>query len=344
MVLDDITPPDRPAEIARALVGKTDPRSTRELASGANTRGYRLYQQGKLDDALPLFVVAAELDHGYGMPRYNAARILALRGDLPGALKWLQELKAMGRSQRVRLAETRKDVAFKKIWDAPDFAALQPEEPKTAAPPAAAVPSDAIVILDRAGYGVTQLPKGDLNGSWATVCKETNDFVLRPVAVNVVAVHDKIADESPGDKNGRDVRVNGCQHSVLLVRGLSTPRPRVLVSASIRLDGAGAAKKAVIRFGDETYEMMMLGENDTAQVVLQKNGGIRQTLVASDPDAAAETTITDWKLRWAGDLDGDGRLDLILENEDERTEVRLFLSTGAKALVREAAFTYYGGC
>jgi hypothetical protein len=109
---------------ARALVGKTPPLWTRELASSANTRGYVRYKDGEPDAALPLFEVAADLDPSYGMPRYNAARVYALRGDAAGAVRWLGQLKAMGTSQRARLAETRKDEAFKKIWDAPGYAAL----------------------------------------------------------------------------------------------------------------------------------------------------------------------------------------------------------------------------
>ena len=83
-ILEESTPPAEAAGFARALVGKTSPPGTRNLASSANTRGYRLYQQGKLDDALALFVVSADLDPSYGMPRYNAARVLALRGDDQG--------------------------------------------------------------------------------------------------------------------------------------------------------------------------------------------------------------------------------------------------------------------
>jgi len=123
-VLDDATDASRAAALARAQAADKDPPWKRELASAANTRGHRLYEAGKLADALPLFIAAAEIDRSYGMPRYNAARIFALRGEVSAAVQWLDELRAMGRSQRARLTEARKDESFKKIWAAPEFIAL----------------------------------------------------------------------------------------------------------------------------------------------------------------------------------------------------------------------------
>ena len=116
--------PPAAATLVRSLVGKTDGGWTREVASAANTGGYQLYQDGNADAALPLFEAAADLDPTYGMPRYNAARVWARRGDAEAAVRWLQQLKAMGSAQRARLAEARKDEGFKKIWSTPTFASL----------------------------------------------------------------------------------------------------------------------------------------------------------------------------------------------------------------------------
>lgn len=53
------------------------------------------------------------------------------------------------------------------------------------------------------------------------------------------------------------------------------------------------------------------------------------------------------RIRWAGDVDGDGKLDLVTEENVEGTVVlHLFLSSAARAgaLVGEAAQLSYGGC
>jgi hypothetical protein len=100
------------------------PAFAHELAVAANTRGYRLFQDGKLDDAAPLFDAAVSLDGKYGMPRYNLARIHALRGNVRESVVYLRMLKLMGKSQRDRLNQARNDSAFEKIANSPEFQAL----------------------------------------------------------------------------------------------------------------------------------------------------------------------------------------------------------------------------
>lgn len=55
-----------------------------------------------------------------------------------------------------------------------------------------------------------------------------------------------------------------------------------------------------------------------------------------------------WHLRWAGDLDGDGQLDLLLaaDHHSNLSTLRLFLSSRAKkgGLVREVATLRTTGC
>ena len=70
------------------------------------------------------FLVAVSLDGKYGMPRYNLARIYALRGNARESVVFLRMLKAMGKAQRDRLNQTRNDSAFEKIVDSPEFQAL----------------------------------------------------------------------------------------------------------------------------------------------------------------------------------------------------------------------------
>ena len=100
------------------------PAFAHELAVAANTRGYRLFQDGKLDDAIPLFDAAVSLDGKYGMPRFNLARIYALRGNAPESVVYLRMLKVMGKAQRDRLNQARNDSAFEKIANSPEFQAL----------------------------------------------------------------------------------------------------------------------------------------------------------------------------------------------------------------------------
>jgi hypothetical protein len=123
-ILDDTTDPTKAAQLARDAYLKHGRTSRRTIASAANTRGHRLYQVGKHDDALPLFVVAATMDPTYGMPRFNAARVYALKNDVTSCVKYLLELRRLGRAQRDRLAQARKDEGFKNVWGDQRFQAV----------------------------------------------------------------------------------------------------------------------------------------------------------------------------------------------------------------------------
>lgn len=99
--------------------------SARDLARAANSRGYRLLTVEKLPErALPFFEYALKKDRTYGMPRYNAAKCYALRGDVDNSVKNLLELKRMGRGQRERLDYARKDDGFSKVREDSRFKAI----------------------------------------------------------------------------------------------------------------------------------------------------------------------------------------------------------------------------
>jgi hypothetical protein len=123
-ILDEATPPAKAAQLARDATKLPDAGARHNFAVAANSRGHRLFQAGKCPDALPLFEAAAALDGKYGMPRYNAARCYALSGDAAGCTRALTELKALGKAQKNRLTEAKKDEAFKKVWDDPAFQQL----------------------------------------------------------------------------------------------------------------------------------------------------------------------------------------------------------------------------
>jgi hypothetical protein len=123
-ILDEATPPAKAAELARDAAKLTEAAARHNFAVAANSRGHRLFQAGKCPDAIPLFEAAAALDGKYGMPRYNAARCYALSGDAAGCVRALTGLKALGKAQKNRLAEAKKDEAFKKVWDDPGFQQL----------------------------------------------------------------------------------------------------------------------------------------------------------------------------------------------------------------------------
>jgi len=85
--------------------------------------------------------------------------------------------------------------------------------------------------------------------------------------------------------------------------------------------------------GDQRVELFQVNvKHGTAWIPLP--------LVATENDNAVE-------LRWAGDLDGDGKVDLLFEDRGYNwSSLRLFLSTAAKPgqILGEVAQFYQTGC
>ena len=67
----------------------------REVASVADTRGYRLFRTRRHGAALAWFERAIQMDPTYELSLYNAARCAALLGDTPAAIKHLYTLQRL---------------------------------------------------------------------------------------------------------------------------------------------------------------------------------------------------------------------------------------------------------
>ncbi len=72
------------------------------------------------------------------------------------------------------------------------------------------------------------------------------------------------------------------------------------------------------------------------------DGRQRIQISAKDSDGQPQ----DWRLLWAGDLDGDGKIDFITRVSGDGDSVDLYLSGSARGnqIVGPAASTFFGGC
>ena len=129
------------------------------------------------------------------------------------------------------------------------------------------------------------------------------------------ATFSEIAGDKPGQKSGREVHASGCKAPLALIS-----------DAALR---AGKVRDAQVKGGD-----ISMGElrarivasparaesNTPARLLLEGANG--PLLLFETP----ELSTVAYKLRWAGDLDADGGLDLVIEEEDDGVRVYLFLS------------------
>jgi|GEM_PF-2504269 len=182
-------------------------------------------------------------------------------------------------------------------------------------------------ILDVGLYGAAQLPTPLLTSDWIALCPSGAAADLRLTQIRARPFFDEVGYDKPGQQSGRDVQATACPTPHLLLRGpafspgpvasaLLQPSGFVWRGTRYRLDNASDPRRLWLRYGTR-----------------------RVLLLRSDTDL-------EFRLRWAGDLDRDGALDLVLEEKYDATLVHLFLSRHKrKSKTWEPALTtFHGGC
>lgn len=194
-------------------------------------------------------------------------------------------------------------------------------------------------------------------GVWFALVADDGGASLRRVRVSVATVKDEVVDEG-AEMTGKRVDVSPALEPVALVRGIHGLKPRRVPTALVgqAVDEAGISA----RLGALEYQLFMRcaeqapieGQRqhhcdltlrfDTNEQVLFTYRAYNE---GHDRIWASERPPT---VLWAGDVDADGRLDVLLETSNHYNvgEMRLFLSRGAgqAALVQEGATHTTTGC
>jgi len=209
--------------------------------------------------------------------------------------------------------------------------------------------------LLRAGtFHQDEVALGD-EGLWYALVINDGDSFLKRARVSVVAVHDELDDDS-SSLTARLVTSDLAHDPLFFLRGevfeegnISTVNPR-----PVELAVGEAVLLGAIEFTLCIDDSSLVGEQRQYQLVLQLgSGGERQ-------DAAAYTGYRDLtgpiqfaserhpRVLWAGDLDGDRRIDFLLDTSDHYNveESTLYLSTQAPrgSLVKAVARFRAVGC
>jgi hypothetical protein len=155
-----------------------------------------------------------------------------------------------------------------------------------------------------------------LTAADASASEPAAGYRWRRCAVVLEPALDPLVDQD-SERTGSDVKIEGAR-PLFLVRGLDR-------LASVRVRTALAGKRVTgalaIEFDGVAYALV------AAPSVALRAGAVAQTL-NQWPVAARDTRLD---LLWAGDLDGDGRLDLLLAASAQGTSVEsvLYLSSAA---------------
>lgn len=174
---------------------------------------------------------------------------------------------------------------------------------------------------------------------------------LRLTSVTVNTVHDPIVDDD-NEQTGKEVSVNQGDAPIFLVKGLKELKPGAVISSFIGSQNLIDQTSTHLKLGDRNYRLVVETQNikdgmltENAQLVLiceEERQVLRALKVSKEPVEVG------WYLNWAGDLDGDGRLDLYMQlsNHYNVSDKRLYLSSraGKGRLLRLAASFTTVGC
>lgn len=179
------------------------------------------------------------------------------------------------------------------------------------------------LLLPGDEYLASDLP-ADPVGDWFVLFLRENTHVLAELPITIRAFQDSCIDDSPGQESGRSIEVPDTDSVVMLVRGIDGLVPGAVVSATYPVD----------HYDYEFAESLSLDWSNRQLSLrpVRVGDGFRVELVdALQTNVLYITDWTDegsWALRWAGDLNRDGGLDILLDATHKYSvfTTRLFLS------------------
>jgi len=222
-----------------------------------------------------------------------------------------------------------------------------------------------VADLSAQGEAVAILPTGSLHGdevpadaagNWLALVREGNGTTVHPVNISLVPEQDMMDED--GEETGRRVGVEPPLEPIVLVRGLgwftgpvttALMDERIDVAHTLEVRLNTVSSRLSVRCGEGSR---VEGQRQQRCTLVVQSEAVRQALFTYS--AYFEGTQRLWAsdngpfVLWAGDLDLDGRLDLLLDTSDHENvkEMRLFLSSAAKPgqLVSEVALFRQVGC
>ncbi|HVE72550.1 MAG TPA: hypothetical protein VNI54_14390 [Thermoanaerobaculia bacterium] len=173
----------------------------------------------------------------------------------------------------------------------------------------------------------------------------TPECVLVPVKIQVKREHDEIVDND-GEITGKHVALPGFEDYTFILRGKNLHPGKVTTAKPDYVELQPNFEKVAITLGSTSSHIYYRCRKTSCALLLETNG-VTQELVSveANQEMLLELAHT---VNFAGDLDHDGRLDLIVNASRHWNETRptLFLSTAAKEgqLVGETASLSMTGC
>lgn len=161
------------------------------------------------------------------------------------------------------------------------------------------------------------------DNDWLGLYTAAGAYVWKPVAPSFKHAMDPVLD-APGQETGVEVEVAG-ETPILMVRGVSALKPGPVARASS--ETVRMTVGTVESLSDGLDLVAVQSDDGSYELRLQDKDGRKQVLCTHD--VMYDDTVP--TLMMVGDLDGDGRVDLLIDtsNHYNLSRVTLFLSSGA---------------
>jgi hypothetical protein len=174
-------------------------------------------------------------------------------------------------------------------------------------------------------------------------------YELRATPVNITMVQDQIIDEDPKAKTGKRISVPGKEKPIYVIGGVAGLKAGAVTAGStLKKEHLEVDQKLPLKVGTNQATLVIAGkkkgEYRTGYSITLVSGGIKQVIMKAN-QIGGDTAPS---LLWSGDLDGDGKLDLIMDTTDNYNVSNTVLLLSGKAkpgkLVQEVAKQYSTGC
>lgn len=193
--------------------------------------------------------------------------------------------------------------------------------------------------------------------TWLGLFKRGDDYFLSSTKIKVETVYDAIVDDEEKDKKtGKGVSVNGKNQSVFLLKNANFLKQGKVKTVFYGDRENSYEEMKITNQTNKTFKLNDITYNLFVTTDEEKEGWVNETSELILTDGKTEQIIyphsrcadCSWSIYWAGDLDGDGKLDLYFDlNEHYNvSQKRLFLSSQAEKgkLVKEVANFRIVGC
>ncbi len=207
--------------------------------------------------------------------------------------------------------------------------------------------SSILELHDYHGDEVTASTKSEWMGLFP---QKDGQFVLKPTKVSITRVRDEIIDEDPKAKTGKRISVPGKEKPTYLFSGIPGLEAGPVITSRVnKKEHLQINYHLKLNVGNAEANLIIKGKKKDKEYysdysITLESGGVKQQLVYSR-QISIDTSPS---LMWCGDLDGDGKMDLIMDTTTNYnvSDVTLFLSSKAKPgkLVKQVAHQYSTGC